>query len=165
MKHFRACLAYHRIKGANVKNVDLFEDFFNENRQPKAMTSDRLCEYVLQILVAGNLSFRQAENPKLQELLAIAFPNCDPPNERSVVQHLTSEAQLSKGNLRGRVEAIDSRMSLALDAWHSKVGNMEFLGISPRLGFEMISGETGKSPPWRLFFSIPVSHTITPLTL
>lgn len=111
--------------------MDLFEDFFKANRQPKVMTSDRLCELVLQIIVAGNLSFRQAENPKLQELLMLAFPSCDPPNERSVAQRLKSEAQLSRGNLRDRVEAIDSKMSLALDAWHSKVGNMEFLGASP----------------------------------
>jgi len=125
------CVAYHAAKDTTSKKLDLFEDFFNTNRQPKAMTSDRLCELVLQIIVAGNLSFRQAENPKLQELLTLAFPSCDCPNERSVAQRLKSEAQLSKGNLRGRIEAIDSRMSLALDAWHSKVGNMEFLGTSP----------------------------------
>jgi len=129
--------------------VDLFEDFFKANRQLQAMTSDRLCELILQIIVVGILSFRQAENPKLQELLALAFPSCDPPNERSVTQRLKSEAQLARGNLRDRVEVINSRMSLALDAWHSKVGNMEFLGMSPRLEFEMIGGETGKIPPWR----------------
>ena len=122
--------------------MDLFEDFFKGNRQPKAMTSDRLCESVLKLIVAGNLSFRQAENPALQDLLQEAFPSCTLPTQRSVAQRLKSEAQLARGNLRDRLDMVDSKVSLALDAWHSKVGNMEFLGTTS-----------------------PISHTIAPLTV
>ena len=132
---------YNKAKDAKAKQVDLFEDFFKVNRQPQAMTSDRLCKLVLQIIVISNLSFHQAKNLKLQELLALTFPSCDPPNEKLVAQCLKSEAQLMRGNLRDQVEAIDSRMSLALDIWHLKVGNMEFLckatyhNLWPKLGF------------------------------
>ena len=129
--------------------VDLFEDFFKANRQRKAMTSDRLCESVLQFIVVGNLSFRQAENPKLRDLLSEAFPSCTLLNQRSVVQRLKSETQLARGNLRDQLDLVDGKVSLALDAWHSEVGNMEFLGTSHILGIEMIRDETGKSPPWR----------------
>jgi hypothetical protein len=44
---------------------------------------------------------------------------------------LKSEAQLARDNLKDRLDMVDSKVSLALDAWHSKVGNMEFLGTSP----------------------------------
>ena len=92
------------------------------------MTDDRLCESVLQVIVVGNLSFRQAENPALQSLLTEAFPSCSLPNRKSVAECLKTTAHLARAHLRDRLDMVDSKISLALDAWHSKVGNMEFLG-------------------------------------
>jgi hypothetical protein len=106
----------------------MFKDFFAAQRKP--MTTDRLCESVLQILIVGNLSFNQAENPKLVALLKEAFPQCNTPNRKSVFKRLKKEAGLAKTGLVERCQAIDSKVSLALDGWHSKVGNMEFLGTS-----------------------------------
>jgi len=94
------------------------------------MTTDRLCESVLRILIVGNLSFGQAENPKLVELLKEAFPQCNTPNRKSVAKRSKKEAGLARTGLIEWCEAIDSKVSLALDGWHSKVGNMEFLGTS-----------------------------------
>jgi hypothetical protein len=126
-KHFAQCFKYKRAK--LPKTGDLFDDFFNKGQtQQPVMTSDRLCESVLQVIIVGNLSFRQAENPALQKLLNEGFPSCSLPNPKSVAQRLKSEAQLARGNLRDRLDLVDSKVSLALDAWHSKVGNMEFLG-------------------------------------
>jgi len=94
------------------------------------MTSERLCESVLQFIIVGNLSFSQADNPKLVALLKEAFPNCNTPNRKSVSVRLKKEAGLARTGLLERCESIDSKVSLALDGWHSKVGNMEFLSTS-----------------------------------
>lgn len=111
--------------------IDSFQDFINGRRQSKVMTNDRLCERVLRVIVAGNLSFSQAENPELRSLLAEGFPDCDLPSRRAIADRLKSEAKLARSTLKDRLAEVDSKVSLALDAWHSKVGNMEFLGMHP----------------------------------
>jgi len=92
--------------------------------------TERLCESILQIIIIGNLSFRQAENWALVKLVKEGFPTCDPLNRNGVVEHLQKEANLERTSLMDRMDAIDSLVSLAMDAWHSKVGNIEFLGMS-----------------------------------
>jgi len=140
-KHFNQCLSFKR--GKEIK-VDLFDDFFKAHPHV-AVTSDRLCESVLQVIVAGNLSFHQAENPALQMLLKEGFLSCNLPNRKSVAERLKREAQLARTSLRDRLDLIDSKVSLALDAWHSKVGNMEFLRTLSLTKW-MISAETRKIP-------------------
>ena len=60
-------------------NNDLFHNFFDTECLPTSglMTSDRLCDQVLHIVIAGNLSFSQAENPELVALLKNAYPACN----------------------------------------------------------------------------------------
>jgi len=126
-KHLDRCSQYQdKING---KQADPFADFFACQRKP--MTSERLCEGVLKIIIVGNLSFHQAENMSLYELLNEGWSALKLPNQRSVAEHLKKEAQLCRTALRARMEGIDSKISLALDAWHSQVGNMEFLGMYP----------------------------------
>jgi hypothetical protein len=123
------CPSRKKIKLRHVEKAgDPFEEFFNLK---KPMTTERLCETVLNIIVEGNLSFRQAENPALQNLLREAFPTCSIPNRRSVAKRLTMEASMARGLIRDRFAEIDSKVSLALDAWTSKNNNFEFLGIFP----------------------------------
>ena len=110
--------------------VNPFDKFFAGNPKP-VMTDDRLTNSILDVIVVGNLSFRQAENPALVELLKEAFPRCHPPNRRGVSERLKKEAGLQRIAKREQLAAIDSKVSIALDAWHSKAGNMEFLGIFP----------------------------------
>ena len=130
----------------NPQKVDLFGEFFARHQEP--MTSERLCEMVLQIIVVGNLSFRQAENPALVQLLNEGWSALKLPNRKSVAEHLKKEAQLCRTSLRDRMDSIDSKVSLALDGWHSKVGNMEFLGMCPS---QMIGAksEMGNHISWR----------------
>jgi hypothetical protein len=123
------CKTFKKIKLSDGRTPgDLFEEMFNIRRP---MTTDRLCEEVLKVIVEGNLSFRQAENPALQSLLREAFPSCTVPNRRSVATRLKTEASLARAALAIRFEDVDSKVSIALDAWHSRNNNMEFLGEFP----------------------------------
>jgi len=108
--------------------ADPLEAFFNNNTKP-IMTSDRLTKMILDIIVIGNLSFRFAENPALIKLLEEAYPRLGHPTRNGVSERLHREAELTMIGKKERFAAIDSKVSIATDAWHSKVGNMEFLGI------------------------------------
>ena len=59
------------------------------------------------------------------ELLNEAFPSCHPSNQRGVAEQLKKETGLERISKKGRLAAINSKVSIATDAWHSKVGNME----------------------------------------
>jgi len=109
---------------------DPIDAFFNCNAKP-VMTNDRLTKMVLDVVVIGNLSFRFAENPAFVKLLDDAYPRCRHPTRNAVSERLHREAELERISKRERLAAIDSKCSIATDAWHSKVGNMEFLGIFP----------------------------------
>lgn len=93
-----------------------------------AMTSSKLCEQVLQIIVAGNLSFSFAENPEFIALLRHAYPDCDIPNRRSVAKALKWAAKEERVALREELTNNDSKISLVLDAWTSN-NNIAFLGM------------------------------------
>ena len=119
---------YGRYKASNaLDSSSASGGFFAPVRKP--MDNERLTESILQIIVTGNLSFLQAENKSLVKLLGEAFPTCQPPNRRSVALRLKREAELARMGLTMRMEEIDSKVSIALDEWHSKVGNMDFLGM------------------------------------
>ena len=92
-----------------------------------AMTSAKLCEQVLRIIVAGNLSFSFAENPEFIALLQHAYPDCNIPNRRSVAKALKKAAKEERVALRDELTTNDSKVSVALDAWTSN-NNIAFLG-------------------------------------
>jgi hypothetical protein len=92
-----------------------------------AMTSVKLCEQVLRIIVAGNLSFSFAENPEFVALLRHAYPDCNIPNRRSVAKALKKAAKDERVALREEVTTNDSKVNIALDAWTSN-NNIAFLG-------------------------------------
>ena len=71
------------------------------------------------------------------ELLNEAFPSCHP------------ETGLERISKKGRLAAINSKVSIATDAWHSKVGNMEWV--------EMIGTEMGKLTLLVLIINHPIS--------
>lgn len=91
------------------------------------MTSVKLCEQVLRIIVAGNLSFSFAENPEFVALLRHAYPDCNIPNRRSVAKALKKAAKDERVALREEMMMNDSKINIALDAWTSN-NNIAFLG-------------------------------------
>jgi hypothetical protein len=126
--HFKACPPYIAKQTALMANP--FDTFFNNNAKP-IMTTDRLTKITLDIIVIGNLSFCFAENPAFVELLDEAYLHCHHLTRNGVSGRLHREAELAMIGRKERFAAIDSKFSIAIDAWHSKVGNMEFLGIFP----------------------------------
>ena len=93
-----------------------------------AMTSTKLCEQVLRIIIAGNLGFSFAENPEFAALLRHAYPDCNIPNHRSVAKALKKAAKDERVALREELTNNDSKVSIALDAWTSN-NNIAFLGM------------------------------------
>ena len=104
-----------------------------------AMTSAKLCEQVLRIIVAGNLSFSFAENPEFVALLRHAYPDCNIPNRRSVAKALKKAAKDERVALREELMKNDSKVSIALDAWTSS-NTIAFLGMY------IVSQEECRSP-------------------
>src|SRR5215510_3711262 len=92
------------------------------------MTSDKLCQQVLHIILAGNLSFSQAENPELIALLRNAYPNVNIPNRRSVTNELNEQTSNAKEKLKDQLATVESKISLALDVWSTRT-NHSFLGM------------------------------------
>ncbi len=99
-------------------------------QERKAMTPNQLKEKVLRIIIVGNLSFSHAENPEFVELLNDAYPDCPAPTRKTIVDYLHSKATVTKGELRAQLATLDSKVSLALDAWTTRT-NLAFLGIIP----------------------------------
>ena len=93
-----------------------------------AMTSNKLCEQVLRIIAAGNLSFSFAENPEFVALLRHAYPDCSIPNRRSVAKALKRAVKRESTTLKDKLTGNDLKVSIALDAWTSG-NNIAFLGI------------------------------------
>lgn len=143
-EHLERCQKYKAWRRANPSSD--WEDEHENHTAPKnilndyltpppnilptrgAMTSDKLCEQVLRIIVAGNLSFYFAENPEFVALLRHAYPDCNIPNRRSVTKALKKAAKDERIALREELTNNNSKVSLALDAWTSN-NNIAFLGM------------------------------------
>jgi hypothetical protein len=96
------------------------------------MTSEKLCETALRIIVAGNLPFSHAENPELVANWKHAYPSCNIPNRRSVATLLKKMAKEERFNLKKELANNESKVSLAMDAWTS-ANNLAFLGTVPAI--------------------------------
>ena len=81
------------------------------------MTQDKLCEQVLRIITEGNLPFSHAENSELVILLNHMYSTLNPPNRRAIAAHLKSNVMKEKEKLKQSLAEVDSKISLALDAW------------------------------------------------
>ena len=93
------------------------------------MSWDRLKERVLRIIISDNLPFSFAENGEFINLLNDAYPECPAPMCKTVVDYLHSKSTLTKIELRDLLGKLDSKVSLALDVWITRM-NLTFLGTS-----------------------------------
>ena len=101
---------------------------WNDPRHREVMTTDRMKEKILRIIIDGNLAFSLAENPEFVDLLKDAYPDCPPPTRKTIVEYLKSKATLTKLELKEVFSQLDSKVSLALDAWTTRT-NLAFLGM------------------------------------
>jgi hypothetical protein len=113
------------------------------NNHPRIMTNERLAESVLHIIIAGNLSFSFAENKEFTDLLKHAYPMCKAPNRKGVRALLKDKAASAIEEIKETLGELDSKVSLALDAWTGR-NNMPFLGTISCYGrcFKMICNLT-----------------------
>src|SRR5436190_11794115 len=101
---------------------------YNNVLRCEVMMMDRLKEKVLRIIIYINLPFSHADNPEFVELLKDAYPDCSPPSRKAIVEYLKSKATLTKLELKELLSQLDSKVSLALDAWTTR-NNLAFLGM------------------------------------
>ena len=105
------------------------DDFFGLNPESKrpVMTSDRLKDQILRIIISGNHTFASVEDEEFRDLLREAFPDCNIPSRWTLVEYLSSKAKLVKIDLQKELAANNSKISLALDVWTTR-SNLAFLG-------------------------------------
>jgi hypothetical protein len=92
-----------------------------------AMTSEKLCERLLRIAIAGNMSFQAATNPEMIELLSEAWPEIGMPNRKGLKMCLMTLAAHGKSDLKERLLLNQSKISIACDGWKSS-NNINFMG-------------------------------------
>jgi hypothetical protein len=135
--HLDNCIKYklaeNERRRAEGESVGIEGDFFAEVQPTDSptrglMSAEKLCEQVLRIITEGNLPFSFAENCEMIKLEKHAYPVVNPPNRRSVAARLKKNVGKEKQRLRERLAEVDSRISLALDAWTTR-NNTAFLGM------------------------------------
>ena len=151
-KHLAGCSKYkaaERLHRNGQPDSDLFAGLFDNDIRPDLglMTQDKLCEQVLRIIAEGNLPFSHAENSELVILLKHAYSTLNPPNRRAVAARLKSNVMEEKEKLKQSLAEVDSKISLALDAWTTR-NNIAFLGM-----FYV----TGRSPSTTGLRRVPVT--------
>lgn len=139
-RHLEKCDPYQKLvaqrRGQEREHPQ--NQFINElmgwtdpTRAP-VMTSLLLKERVLRILISGNLPFAFVENSELISLMRDAYPSCEMPSRKTMVDYLSIKAQETKSELRDMLNKNTSRISLAMDVWTTRT-NLSFLGIAPFL--------------------------------
>ena len=91
------------------------------------MTSERLYEMLLRILVSANLPFAFVENEEFRKMLCEAFPNCQILRCQTMLDLLSTSALHAASQLREELAANESKVSLAMDVWTTR-NNLAFLG-------------------------------------
>jgi len=124
-KHLAGCSKYkaaERLHRNGQPDPDLFAGLFDNDIRPDLglMTQDKLCEQVLRIIAEGNLPFSHAENSELVILLKHAYSSLNPPNRRAIAARLKSNVMEEKEKLKQSLAELDSKISLALDAWTTR---------------------------------------------
>jgi len=125
-KHLRGCTPYQKsVRNMSSDNQTLSDLFGSQHNQ--LMNRDRLKETVLRIIISGNLPFSFVDSLEFQALLQEAYPSCPPLNWKSARDYLQSVVDRTKEDLKAKLAANDSKISLVLDAWTTR-SSLSFLG-------------------------------------
>ena len=90
------------------------------------MTSERLREMLLRILISANLPFAFVGNEDFRQLLHEAFPKCQIPRCQVMPDLLLTSAIHTAPELHQELVANESKVSLAIDVWTTR-NNLAFL--------------------------------------
>ena len=135
IQHLAACLPYKRVQRDRLGNQPDILLSFTDGSTTKLptrglMMADTLIEQVLRIITSANLPFHFTDNPEFITLLKNAYLHCLLLNHHSVAECLQRMAKEAKDTLKEELESLDSKVSLAIDAWSSH-GHVGFLGNNP----------------------------------
>ena len=129
-RHLEKCGPYTRYMHRYAENaLDGLYACARWNRlgEPGPMTSERLREMLLRILVSANLPFSFVENEEFRKMLHEAFSNCQVPRQQIMPDLWSTSAIHAASELRQELVANESRVSLAMDGWTTR-NNLAFLG-------------------------------------
>jgi len=121
---------------ARRNNLGPMDSFIANNMSvdvPSEISNEYIIELVLKFLISGNISFKQADNEYLQQIIRLLkFRISDTParcpSRRVVRSRLTSYVGDAFNNLHDLLLANDSKISLGLDCWSSR-SNYGFMSI------------------------------------
>ena len=95
------------------------EQFVRRETVQQVMTKDELEQLLLQTMAACNWSFNQFDLPYFQYFIARTVPQHQCPGRKRMRAILATAASTAKQDIKSRLAACDSRVSLALDCWSS----------------------------------------------
>jgi hypothetical protein len=126
----KKCCGWSKSKGTSISSKSQLPDFFS-NQHSITLTQDVVTEQVLKLFISGNIPFNQVENPEFKKLIHyIQLTNgnhAQTPSRKVLRDRLRKHHRVSKDELKVRFNTLDSKISLALDAWSTR--NMQaFLG-------------------------------------
>jgi len=125
-EHLAICTKYQQERKKSVREQLMQQR--NKTHTEAKMTSEKLCERLLRVAVAGNMSFRAATNPELIKLLSEGWPDTDMPNRKALKSCLMKLAVNGKSDLKERLLLNKSKISIACDGWKSS-NNVNFMGM------------------------------------
>jgi hypothetical protein len=99
---------------------------------PKAVGQEEINEQTLKYFISGNTAFNQGSNPELTKLLKLAQlakVEIKAPSRKVLRDRLQKHYLVADSDLKETFKALDSKISLALDAWSTR-GMRAFLGTS-----------------------------------
>jgi hypothetical protein len=124
------CYKAPKPQDANQRSI---ESSFNGRTPREQVTSEMVRQEVLKFFITGNVAFAAADNQHFQNI--IHWIKCIDGKEvsisRKVVRNMLSNGSAeARESLREVFKDLDSKVSLALDAWSSRNG-YSFLGTFP----------------------------------
>jgi len=126
MDHLAICARYQQDRKKSVREQLMQQK--KKTHTEATMTSEKLCERLLRVVIAGNMSFRAATNPEMIELLSEAWPDIDMPSRKGLKTCLMKLAVNGKSDLKERLLLNKSKISIACDGWKSS-NNINFMGM------------------------------------
>jgi len=130
--HLDKCEVYSRYmcqqpgELANTGNLHTCVGWMNP-RHRVLMTSERLQEKLLRIIISANQPFSLVDNEEFHDLLDEAFPSCNIPRYQIIPDHLSNNTSCAVSELVQELAAHDSKVTLTLDVWTTRT-NFAFLG-------------------------------------
>jgi len=129
-RHLEKCSPYTRYVRQHAEHtLDRLHACAGWNRPGdySPMTSERLREMLLRILVSTKLPFVFVKNEEFRKMLHEAFPNCQIPRRQTMLDLLSASALHAASELCQELAANESKVSLAIDVWTTR-NNLAFLG-------------------------------------